>query len=203
MTNNTANSFVVRAAGGFWFGDAGSTPTFTPGALISTSANGAYLSTGGSWTDVSDVNLKENFSDVDPNTILDKVAGLPITSWNYIVQGDSVRHIGPMAQDFYAAFGTGEDDKHISTLDSAGVALAAIQGLYQVVQDKDAQIATLQTENAELKTRLDDLDQRLSALEALAAPAQAGVSMPVMLAGVLLVGGMGFAGRRFVRKGGL
>ena len=101
----------------------------------------------------------------------------------------SIRHIGPMAQDFYAAFGVGEDDRHISTVDADGVALAAIQGLYQVVQDKDAAIASLQTENETLKTRLDDLDQRLAALEAIASPSQAGLSVPMILLALLLSGG--------------
>ncbi len=56
-----------------------------------------------------------------------------------------------MAQDFYAAFGVGEDNTHITTIDADGVALAAIQGLYE--------------ENQELKAKVDDLEARLSALE--------------------------------------
>ena len=49
-----------------------------------------------------------------------------------------LRHISPIAQDFSAAFGVGEDDTHINTVDADGVALAAIQGLYHLVQQKDA-----------------------------------------------------------------
>ena len=56
-----------------------------------------------------------------------------------------------MAQDFYATFGLGSDDKSISTIDPAGVSLAAIQGLYQVVQDKDRRITQLENEVAQLK----------------------------------------------------
>ncbi len=48
--------------------------------------------------------------------------------------------MGPTAQDFYAAFGLGIDDKHIVTVDGNGVALAAIQGLYELVKDQQAEI---------------------------------------------------------------
>ncbi len=191
LASTDVNQFVVRASGG---------ATFLSTATGVTDV-GVTLAPGtGSWGLASDRNLKANLETVDPLTVLNDVVSLPISTWNYIAQGDSIRHIGPMAQDFHAAFGLGEDDRHISAVDSDGVALAAIQGLYQVVQDKDAQIAALQTENAELKTRLDDLDQRLAALEALAVPSQAGLSVPVMLAGIVFAGGMGLAGRRLIRK---
>ncbi len=189
INSTTANQFIVRASGGYiFYTDAG----LTTGVTL---ANGA-----GAWGTVSDRNVKDNFVTVDPRIVLEDVLSMPITSWNYIAQGDSIRHIGPMAQDFYAAFGVGEDEKHISTVDADGVALAAIQGLYQVVQDKDIQIASLQAENATLKTRLDDLDQRLAALESLALPSQAGLSLPVMLLALLIAGSIGFAGRRFLRQ---
>ena len=68
---------------------------------------------------------------VDQQEILAKLAALPITTWNYIAQDDSIRHIGPVAQDVYAAFGVGEDERHITVIDANGIALAAIQGLYQ------------------------------------------------------------------------
>ena len=48
-----------------------------------------------------------------------------------------------MAQDFYAATGLGKDDLHISTLDSEGVALAAIRGLCQAALEKHAQITAV------------------------------------------------------------
>ena len=75
---------------------------------------------------------------------------------------EGVRHIGPVAQDFYAAFGTGTDDKHLAALDSAGVALAAIQGLNENVergsQRVDVRIQRLEAENAALKDRLAQLE---------------------------------------------
>ena len=106
---------------------------------------------GTTWVDVSDRNRKENFESVDQKQILEKVAALPVQEWNYIGQPAKTRHIGPMAQDFYAAFGVGSDDKTITAVDRSGVSLAAIQGLYQVVREKDAEIQAL-------KARLDALE---------------------------------------------
>jgi hypothetical protein len=70
-----------------------------------------------------------------------------------------------MAQDFYAAFGVGEDDTHISTIDADGVALAAIQGLYQVVQGQEAQLAAQEAEISALKAQNAEIERRLAALE--------------------------------------
>ena len=80
-----------------------------------------------------------------------------------------VRHLGPMAQDFKAAFGLGNDEKMIGYLDENGVALAAIQGLNEKVegrrQKEQNQIEELKAENAELKEKNDSLERRLEALE--------------------------------------
>ena len=111
----------------------------------------------------SDRNAKEQFKPVNTREVLDKVAALPITEWQYKTQGDA-RHIGPMAQDFRAAFGVGRDEKHITTVDADGVALAAIQGLNEVVREQRAAIEKLQTRNQELEERLAG---RLAALEKL------------------------------------
>ena len=122
---------------------------------------GVLLPTGGNaWTSLSDRNVKANFAALDGREVLARLAEVPIQTWNYKSQDPSIRHMGPMAQDFYAAFGLGEDDKHISTVDADGVALAAIQGLYQLVQERDSQIATQQGQ-------IDDLQARLAALETL------------------------------------
>jgi hypothetical protein len=122
---------------------------------------------GKGYNNNSDRNAKANFGGVDGLEVLRKVARLPITSWNYKTDPASVRHIGPMAQDFKAAFGlNGEDDTHINSLDAQGVALAAIQGLYRLVQEKDARIQGLEAQNQALAARLADLERRLAALEA-------------------------------------
>jgi hypothetical protein len=67
-----------------------------------------------------------------------------------------------MAQDFYAAFGVGPDDKHITTVDEGGVALAAIRGLNEKVEAKDLKIQEQAAEIAELKTRLEKLEQLMT-----------------------------------------
>lgn len=72
-------------------------------------------------------------------------------TWSYKAEDNGVRHMGPMAQDFRAAFNLGTDDKTISTVDTAGVTMAAIQGLYQMMQEKDRQIVQLQSELQQLK----------------------------------------------------
>ena len=82
---------------------------------------------------------------------------LPMTGWNYISQDDKIRHIGPMAQDFYAAFGLGHTDKGIATIDADGVSLAAIQGLNNKLKNE------IQQQDGEIK----GLKKRLEAIEAL------------------------------------
>ena len=91
---------------------------------------------------------------MDARAVLEHVISMPITTWNYRSQSDSIRHMGPMAQDFYAAFGLGLGETTLDTIDPDGVALAAIQGLH-------AQVADLRTENQELRERLDRLEAAL------------------------------------------
>jgi hypothetical protein len=102
-----------------------------------------------SFNNVSDRAAKTAFAAVDVGQILAAVLQLPITSWSYRNE-PTARHLGPVAQDFHQAFGLGDSDRTISTVDANGVALAAIQGLN----------AKLEAENAELRARL----QRLEAL---------------------------------------
>lgn len=143
------NQYVARASGGFTFYTAPNSST------------GAYLSAGsGSWASLSDRNTKANFSAVDGQALLARLAAIPVSTWNYMTQPDSVRHMGPMAQDFRAAFGLGEDDKHISTVDAEGVALAAIQALYQTVTELKQDLGDKDRQIAELRARLAHLEQR-------------------------------------------
>jgi hypothetical protein len=99
----------------------------------------------------SDRNLKENFEPVNAREVLEKVAALPISRWNFKGDADT-EHVGPMAQDFHAAFGVGTDERHIATVDADGVALAAIQGLNEKLKEKE-------TELTELKARLAKLEE--------------------------------------------
>jgi hypothetical protein len=108
------------------------------------------------FTPTSDRNAKQDFTPVDSREVLAKVVALPITEWQYKTIQDA-RHMGPVAQDFRKAFGLGSDDKGISTVDADGVALAAIQGLNDLVEEKDAEISKLEERLAKLEERLNDL----------------------------------------------
>ena len=106
----------------------------------------------------SDRNVKTNLSTVAGPDVLERLVEIPISSWNYKSDPASIRHIGPMAQDFRAAFAVGKDDKTIYNVDANGIAFAAIQGLYQALQDKDAQLAAQQPQIAALEARLAALE---------------------------------------------
>jgi hypothetical protein len=110
----------------------------------------------GAIANCSDRNVKQNFAPVNPSDILEKVIQLPMSAWSY-TNTPAVRHVGPMAQDFYAAFNVGADDKHITTIDESGVALAAIQGLNEVVKKKDARITALEKNVAHLMELVEKL----------------------------------------------
>lgn len=105
------------------------------------------------WLTYSDRNMKTNFVAVDHRSTLAKVADLPVTEWSY-TNRPSLRHIGPMAQDFHAAFG-GRDDKTISISDEAGVAISAIKGLNEIVQNQEAEIQTLKQQVQVLQAAVD------------------------------------------------
>jgi Chaperone of endosialidase len=107
---------------------------------------------------VSDRNAKKNFQPVDTVAVLEKLAAIPIERWNYQWEKDSdVPHLGPMAQDFKGAFYPGRDDKTISMLEFDGVALAALQGLNQKLEEKDVEIQALKQSVAELKQLVSQL----------------------------------------------
>jgi hypothetical protein len=138
---STANyQFLARASGGYY--------------LYSNAAAsvGVKLAPGsGAWASLSDRAAKTRVRPLDDADVLAKVAGLPVDSWQYRSEDASIRHVGPMAQDFYRAFGVGEDDRHITSIDEDGVALAAIKALH--------------AENQSLRARLAGQGERLSVLE--------------------------------------
>ena len=84
--------------------------------------------------------------------MLDKVGRLPISTWSYTTEPVDVRHMGPMAQDFRASFGLGDDDKTYNAIDAHGVALAAIQALERRVAQQDKRIERLERENRRLRS---------------------------------------------------
>lgn len=110
--------------------------------------------------------VKDNIVPVDPSDILSSLSNLTISKWNYINDGDSVSHIGPIAEDFYQVFGLGSDDKHIASLDTSGIALAAIQALNEELKAKDSKIESLETQNKMLSDRLTLIEQSLEKLSA-------------------------------------
>jgi hypothetical protein len=137
-----ANSFNARAVGGFYF-------------YTDNSGHGASLGAGsGTWSNLSDRNAKKAIESVVPEQVLSKLEAMPVTTWQYTSEVSGARHMGPMAQDFRAAYGLGDSDRGITTVDGTGVALAAIQGL----------AARLRTE----QERNDRLEKELRELRALA-----------------------------------
>jgi hypothetical protein len=129
--------------------------------------DGAYEQSG-TWTNASDRNLKANFTPVNGRLLLAHLNKIPISTWNYKTDDRSVRHLGPMAQDFYAAFGLdGKDEKHISTVDEGGVALAAVQELYRMVLKGDAQVASLARSNREKDVQIENLKAEVKQLHQL------------------------------------
>ncbi|HYJ79365.1 MAG TPA: DUF6212 domain-containing protein [Longimicrobiaceae bacterium] len=137
-------------------------------AVISTST-GAYLGTDGLWHDVSDVNRKHRFEDLDVEDVLIRLRDLPIATWSYRVDEPTVRHLGPTAQDFHRVFGLGSDPTTIAGVDEGGVALAGIQALdrrttrqAQETQALRSEVALLRQENEALKARLARIEAMLA-----------------------------------------
>ena len=118
------------------------------------------LTIDGALVESSDANRKANFAAVDGNHVLERVLDIPIQSWNFKHDDPAVRHIGPTAQDFRAAFGLGEDELHIAPLDANGVSLAAIQALYRQMQAQNARIETLEQQNAALQEQIARMADR-------------------------------------------
>jgi hypothetical protein len=138
-------------------------------AVISTSV-GAYLGTDGLWHDASDVHRKHLFADVSGEDVLLRLRALPVQTWSYRIDPDHVRHVGPTAQDFRAAFGLGRDSVTIAAIDEGGVALSAIKALDARTVAQQARIDALERENAELHARLDRIEAALATRAAAAKP---------------------------------
>jgi Chaperone of endosialidase len=180
------NSFNVRAVNGsffytntalttgFIFNSTTATMTLTNSKLSMKSDGSTELTSnsggssgvslaagGGSWSSLSDRNMKANFAAVNPREVLRGVLRLPISTWNYKSQATSIRHIGPMAQDFFATFKVGEGDKTIATIDPDGVALAAIQGLGEELKDRDARIDGLERQVEQQQLQIEGLKKLL------------------------------------------
>ncbi len=134
------DEFAVRARGGVRLR--------TSGDLLT----GCNLAAGsGTWACTSDRNAKEAIKPVSARDVLAKVVTLPMSTWRF--KGTSDTHMGPMAQDFRAAFGLGQDERTITHVDGQGVALAAIQGLYQLLAERDRRLDALEGELRVLRAK--------------------------------------------------
>ncbi len=153
FSSSAANVFRVRATGGVRF----VTDIDGTGAVAWSCA--AYSGTG--WSCSSDRNLKQGLKKLDGKKVLAKLAAMPVYQWRPKGQNAHVKHVGPMAQDFMKAFGVGDDDKMIGMQDADGVALAAIQGLNQILKAKDAKIAALEKANASMLKKLAAIERKL------------------------------------------
>jgi hypothetical protein len=171
MGGAPANSLLVAANGNVGLGVA------APAERLHVDGN---ILVNGYVKELSDRSAKTAFAPVNGAEVLAKLARVPVTSWSYIDEA-GVRHVGPMAQDFYAAFGLGQDDTHLAALDVNGISLAAIQELDEQVKVRDAQIAALEG-------KLGTLEMRLAALETGTAPAGAPGWLPVLVVGLLGLG---------------
>ena len=164
-TTTNANEFAVAATGGIVF----ATSRDLAGG------NGCRLAAGGgSWACTSDRAAKTGFEPVDTTAIIDKLVDLPISTWRFRGEQEGVRHMGPMAQDFRAAFDLGEDERTITAVDVDGVALAAIQGLNRRLVEanraKEQHIAQLEASLHELAAAKDaqlrQFERELAAIRA-------------------------------------
>ena len=108
----------------------------------------------------SDRNIKTDFASVDPQTVLEGLAGLPITQWRYRDDDPSIRHIGPMAQDFAAAFGVGGDERSIHPVDAQGVAIASIQALHRALGEALEELKAQRARIEELRGEVQQLKAR-------------------------------------------
>jgi len=155
----TNNEFVVRASGGFRFR---TNPTLTTGCNLP-AGSGVFACS-------SSRSLKEHFADVDGEELLARIRGVPVSSWNYVAEGRQVRHLGPVAEDFRAAFGLGTDDRSIGLLDIDGVNFAAVKALEARTDElraRTAEVERLRGEVAALRERQAATEARLAELEAL------------------------------------
>jgi hypothetical protein len=164
FNSTAANEFSARATGGVRFITAiNATGIPTAGVTVA--------SGGGAWATLSDRAAKKDIIAVDSRSILDRLASMPLYTWRYIAEVSGATHMGPVAQDFRAAFGLGDSDKTITTVDADGVALAAIQGLNQKLEAefkaKDARINRQEAQIKQQDSRILQLENALAAIQAM------------------------------------
>ncbi len=166
--------------GSFVWGTSDTTGSFGESTVTFRCANGARFYTaasgigtgvslpagGGAWGALCDVNQKRLHGDVNTSDVLQRVSELPLHRWSYKSQDENIQHIGPTAQDFYAAFELGDNNTTISTLDPDGVALAAIQELVKQNEERKMMNEELKKEVAQQAARYEDVTMELAELRA-------------------------------------
>lgn len=162
LHNNGKTRFEIRntAAGISWtFDNDGNNFTISK---VGTGVNELRLDGSGNLFLTGTVNtssarsLKTGFVPVDSSEILAKVLSLPISEWSYKNDESAARHIGPLADDFYAAFALNDSDQAIATVDADGIALASIQALYDELLERDERITRLESELALLRQMMEN-----------------------------------------------
>ncbi len=119
---------------------------------------------GPAWDNGSSRDLKENFTAVDNQTILNKILVLPMTEWNYkSVPG--AKHIGPIAEDFYQLFKLGDGDKSVSTIDPSGISLVGIKALNEKIENQQKQIEDQKNQNEQLQQQINELKIQIEKLK--------------------------------------
>lgn len=153
------NEFAARATGGVRF-VTGIDASGSPFA-------GVRIRPGsGAWETLSDRHVKTAFSPVDGREILDRLRTVPILSWRYRTEDPAARHIGPTAQDFHQAFQVGTDERYINSMDADGIAMAAIQSLYDAVKERDRSIEAHEKRISEMEQDLAAQKRLMAELEA-------------------------------------
>jgi hypothetical protein len=155
------NQFMTRYAGGYRL------------YTNATTTVGVSLNAGGSaWNVISDRRLKRDFLEVDGEQVLSRIRALPVQTWSYLSEGREIRHMGPMAQDWHAAWGFNSDDTTINSGDFDGVNLAAVKALearttalQEQLRLRDQRIAALEAHSAALQAQAEQRDQRSRDLE--------------------------------------
>ena len=147
------NEFAVRATGGVRL-ITSVTATGVPNA-------GVKLEEGeSSWGSISDRNAKMAIEPAGGRGVLARIVDMPISEFSYKAQDESIRHMGPMAQDFHRLFGLGSNERRITPMNLAGISLAAIQGLHEVIEEQEQTIAAQAAEMEALEARLDAIEEQ-------------------------------------------
>ena len=155
--DNAYNQLFVMdtSAGARWYASSTGTASWNlaPGIIL--------WNNSGTWVGSSSRKLKENFTQLNPDDLLNKINQLDITRWNFKSEGKKITHIGPVAEDFYHLFKTGDAEDHLATIDTAGVSLAGVKALSGKVKSQQKQIEVLKLHNRQLEERLNSVEEKI------------------------------------------